>query len=131
MAGDRDGARAVVEARVLDPHAGGMASLAHVFVAALFGDEVTVDRLMTPEFEGVMWDDFQYGHAVAQCYCLLGRHEDARRWLERAVDRGFIHYRFLGDVDPLLAPLRKDERFRALMVRAKRAAEAFPWKTGA
>ncbi|MGH7724226.1 MAG: protein kinase domain-containing protein [Candidatus Eiseniibacteriota bacterium] len=126
MTGDREGARATLDACFADPHAGGLASLGNVFVAALFGDEARVRELMTPEFERLMWNDFQYSHMIAQSSVLLGRTDDALRWLERAVERGFLHHRFFGDMDPLLAPLRGDARFQAILDKARRAAETFP-----
>jgi len=129
MAGDHEGARAAIEGRLSDPHAGGMASLAHVFAAALTGDQPKVRGLVTPEFEALMWNDFQYAHMMAQSYSLLGATDEALRWLERAVARGFVHHRFLGDIDSLLARLRGEERFRELMDRARKASEAFPGET--
>ncbi len=129
MTGDRQGAGAVVGESLPDPHAGGLASLGHVFVAALRGDDAKMRRLMTPEFEQLMWNDFQYCHMVAQGYSVLGRTDDALRWLRRAVDRGFLHHRFFGEVDPLLAPLRDDPRFKAILDQARTAAEAFPGET--
>ncbi len=126
MAGDREGARAAVEGHIPDPHAGGLASLAHVFVAGLAGDEPKVRRLVTPEFEELMWNDLQYAHMMAQSYSLLGANDEALRWLERAVARGFLHHRFLGDVDPLLARLRGEGQFLSLLDRARKASEAFP-----
>jgi len=126
MAGDRESARAAVEGHLSDPHAGGLASLAHVFVAALTGDQPKLRQLVTAEFEELMWNDLQYAHMMAQSYSLLGANDQALHWLERAVARGFIHHRFLGDLDSLLAPLRGDGRFRGIMDRARKASEAFP-----
>ena len=45
----------------------------------------------------------------------LGRCDEALRWLERATERGFIHHPSLSAGDPLLAGLRGDPRFAALM----------------
>jgi TolB-like protein len=126
MTGARADARAVVTTRLPDPHAGGAAGLAHVFIAALDDDEDTMCRIMTPEFEGLMWNDLQYCHMIAESYALVARNDEAVRWLQRAVDRGFLHHRFFRSVDPLLAPLRGDSRFEALCDRAQRMAEAFP-----
>jgi serine/threonine protein kinase len=64
----------------------------------------------------------QAGHALvaylvlflAEGYALTGRRGDALRSLGRAVEQGFINYPFLAD-DPLLASLRGDGDFDALM----------------
>lgn len=81
-----------------------MASLAHVYVAALTGDEPRARELVTPEFEALMWNDFQYAHMMAQSHALLSANDEALRRPERAVASGFLPHRFLGEIDPLLAP---------------------------
>jgi non-specific serine/threonine protein kinase len=129
MTGDLGGARAIVAASLPDALAGGFASLGHLLLAALEGDAAQASRIATPEFESLMWHDHQYAHFMAQAHSLLGRHDEAFRWLERAVERGFVHQRFLADVDPLLAPLRGQARFTALMERVSQASEAFPGET--
>ena len=62
---------------------------------------------------------------MAQSYSLLGVNDEVLRWLERAVARGFLHHRFLGEIDPLLARLRGERRFRDLLDRARKASEVF------
>lgn len=126
MMGDREAARQVVDQHLDNSNEGGIATLAHVFVGGLFGDRATVRRLMTPEFSELMWNDFQYGHMVAQTYTLLGDTAEALRWVERVIERGFLHWRFLGEVDPILAPLRGDEGFRRLIKVTRELSDAFP-----
>ena len=126
MMGDREAAREVVEQHLDNSNEGGLATLAHVFVAGLFGDQAAVRQLMAPEFSALMWNDFQYGHIVAQSYALLGDTEESIRWVERIIERGFLNSQFLNEFDPILAPLRGDERFRSLMERARRMSDAFP-----
>ena len=50
---------------------------------------------------------------------MLGDAENALDWLENAIEHGFLNHRFLGEIDPMLAPLCVDPRFQALMARAR------------
>jgi serine/threonine protein kinase len=45
--------------------------------------------------------------------------------LEKAVNRGFINYPFMGEHDPFIAKSRSDPPFRKLMVRVKGEREGF------
>ncbi len=53
---------------------------------------------------------------VACVYSLLGRHEAAVDCLEKAVTNGFAHREWIEN-DSDLAPLRQDDRYRALLDR--------------
>jgi eukaryotic-like serine/threonine-protein kinase len=61
---------------------------------------------------------------LAEGYALIGRRDDALRWLERAVQQGFINYPFLAG-DPFLASLRGDADGDALLARVHRRWQAF------
>ena len=50
--------------------------------------------------------DWQYSWEVAAGYALVGELDEALEWLENAVRRGFLNYRFLSEYDPLLENLR-------------------------
>jgi hypothetical protein len=63
--------------------------------------------------------DFNFSRWVAQCYALVDEREEAFRWLENAVDHGFVNYPFLKEYDPLLENIRGEERFEKLMERVK------------
>ena len=56
---------------------------------------------------------------VAEGYSLIGRNDDALKWLRFGMNRGFLHYPFLANSDPLLANVRSDPRFPALMQEVK------------
>lgn len=62
---------------------------------------------------------------LAQGYARAGDAASAIRWLDAAVDRGFINYPFLARHDPFFAPLRDDARFRALLDRVRKRWEVF------
>jgi hypothetical protein len=56
---------------------------------------------------------------LADGYSLIGRNDDAIRWLRTAVALGFINYPILSIRDPFLANLRSDPRFEELMRMVK------------
>ena len=69
--------------------------------------------------------DFSYSADVACAYVMLGETDEALDWLENAIELGFLNHRYLGEIDPILAPLRGDPRFQALMARAKQKQAEF------
>ena len=91
-------------------------------LAAQRGEEVPLsDRALE-----VVWMDFSAaGHGVPMMYAMLGKTDEAMKWLTRGVDLGFINYPFLSRHEPYLASVRGDPRFEALMVRVRREWEAF------
>ena len=56
---------------------------------------------------------------------MLGEYDQALDWLENAVARGFINYPYMTQIDPFLARLRKEERFKTLMKQVKYEWENF------
>ena len=61
---------------------------------------------------------------AAEACALIGRPDDALRWLRFAVDRGFINYPFIAEHDPFLIDLRDDPRFRKLAAEVRLRWEA-------
>jgi non-specific serine/threonine protein kinase len=55
----------------------------------------------------------------------MGEKEQALKWLEHIIDRGWINYPLLSRDDPLLENIRGEGRFQELMSRVKRDWEAF------
>jgi hypothetical protein len=55
----------------------------------------------------------------------LGNVEEALKWLERAVELGFINYPFIAHIDPFFESLRRDLRSRDLLGRIKHEWESF------
>ena len=62
---------------------------------------------------------------LADGYALIGRRDDALRWLRRAVDQGFINYLVLAKHDPFLESIRGDAEYEALMQQVQRRWQAF------
>jgi TolB-like protein len=86
---------------------------------ALTGDRQRALSWMTPEATQTCRRDFMYSWWLACAYAMLGDSDRALDWLENAVELGFVNHHYLGEVDPLLAPLRGDPRFQVLMARAR------------
>ncbi len=61
------------------------------------------------------------GTVLYNCACMysfMGKKEEALRYLERALERGFINIiDWAKDVDPYLQPIRSDPQFRAIIAR--------------
>ena len=58
--------------------------------------------------------DHHVAYSIGVAYAQLGDHARAMTWLKRAIQTGFPCYPFFVS-DPLLAPLRHDASFRALL----------------
>jgi eukaryotic-like serine/threonine-protein kinase len=86
---------------------------------AVVGDRQRALSWMTSETVRTCRRDFLFSWWVACAYAMLGDADTALDWLENAVNLGFMNYRYLGEIDPLLAPLRGDPRFQALIARAR------------
>ena len=124
-AGQIERAVRVVEEQAPPPEAHPLAALAHIFGHALRGEAALADALATRAWEEKVWSDFQYTHLMAQAQAILGRRDEALRWLRRSTERGLIHYPFLSERDPLLANLRGDPRFAELLESVRTRWERF------
>src|SRR5262245_58457337 len=107
-----------------------LTTLAHILKHALRGESAAADAIATDAWAETIWSDFQYTHIMAQAQAVLGRNDEALRWLQQATDRGFIHHPFLSERDPLLRSLRGDQRFTELMERVRARWERFEDEVG-
>jgi tetratricopeptide (TPR) repeat protein len=124
-AGDLERMAREVDEHVPDPGSHPLATLTHILKHALLGDAAAADGLVSDAWAEKIWSDLQYTHVMAQALAVLGRHDEALRWLERATQRGLIHYPFLAERDPLLRNLRGEARFAALLERVRQQWEGF------
>jgi eukaryotic-like serine/threonine-protein kinase len=124
-AGDLDRMSAAVEKYCPHPSAHPLATLTHVFRHAMLGEAAEADALTDDAWAAKLWGDFQYTHVMAQAQAVLGRSDEALRWLARSADRGFIDAPFLAEVDPLLERLRGQPKFEELMRRVRQDWERF------
>jgi len=93
--------------------------LALVWRYAAAGERESALKWMTPESLRTGRLSFQKSWWLACAYVMLGDTDSALDWLENAIGLGFLSHRYLGEIDPVLAPLRGDPRFQALMARAR------------
>ena len=101
------------------------ARLALTMRHALRGEREEVMRVATPELRAAALRDDLFAWWMAGCMSLVGEKDSALDFLERAVEFGFINYPYLAEYDPFLGNVRGERRFQHLMVRVRRAWEAF------
>jgi hypothetical protein len=89
-------------------------------LAAIHGDAAQALALLDAKTLAVAWADFQFCSWVGEVYSLLGNREEAVRWLEHSIDRGYTIWRYFTRADWFLDHIRDDPRFLALMDRARR-----------
>ena len=82
---------------------------------AFRGDRTGAERLIG-EVIASEYMDHHVAYSLGAAYAQLGRLEDARTWLDRAVTSGFPCYPWYAS-DPLLEPFRRDRAGRAFLER--------------
>ncbi|MFC1563622.1 protein kinase [candidate division KSB1 bacterium] len=92
---------------------------------ALKGEKDKALELITEDIRNFFWNDSYLPELGAGGFALINEKDEAIRWLERAVERGFIHYPYLSEMDPFLENIRGDNRFKKLMERVKHEWENF------
>jgi TolB-like protein/Flp pilus assembly protein TadD len=92
---------------------------------AIKGDRDKVNDLLTPEFVLQTRIDLQNSFHIATFYSHMEQKEEALKWLENAVNRGFINYPLLNKQDILLENIRNEEGFKTLMQRVKKEWEDY------
>ncbi|MBE0653731.1 MAG: hypothetical protein IH594_08030 [Bacteroidales bacterium] len=88
-------------------------------------DKDKLTSLMTPDFIKKIRSDLQYSYHVATFYSYLDEKAESVKWLENAINRGFINYPLLSEHDKLLNNIRGEKRFKKLMERVKYEWENF------
>jgi len=107
--------------------AGLWADLGSLFSAMIRRDRDATDRILAQRqvFLSFARADKELSWWLADAFAHLGDHDAALEWLGSAIDCGFCNHRFWSTVDPVLAPLRGDPRFQALMDQAREKERAF------
>ncbi len=92
---------------------------------ALDGNSELVPQVMNEEFKRSGERDCWFAQLFASLYAKLEMRDEALDWLEKAVDLGYINYKFLNEFDPFLENIRGELRFKKLMERVKHEWENF------
>jgi hypothetical protein len=97
------------------------------FLAASMREPGTSAALpeLSPEVEEAASAADVFARMLASGYAMAGETGLALRWLEVAVERGFINHPFLAHFDPSLASLRQAPRFMRLMEEVRGRWERF------
>ena len=100
-----------------------LATQMRFFQHVLERDTIRALALLTPELENAFQNEY-HCRIMADAMTLLGRTDDALRWLRTAIQYGFINYPNLSANDAFLAPLRAEPAFVALMAELRPRWEA-------
>lgn len=123
--GRTDELRATAEGFPADVRQTVPAKVANFLAHAFRSDRDEAMRSLTAEIESVASAGDLFPRFLADGYAARGMTAEAIRWLEVAVDRGFINYPFLAEHDPALASLRNDPRFQQVLERVRERWTAF------
>jgi serine/threonine protein kinase/tetratricopeptide (TPR) repeat protein len=91
---------------------------------ALQNEKGKIDSFMTEDFQSVIRTDFGSEYWTAVFYSLINEKDKALKWLERAVEDGYMNYPRLAGKDPFLENIRQEARFQALLGRVKKRWES-------
>jgi eukaryotic-like serine/threonine-protein kinase len=111
--------------RFADAGLGGMSTVSAVLRALLRRDAKAAAGLLkdqTTRDYATMDKEMSWWLAAGCSHC--GWTEEALYWLANAIELGFLNHRFLATIDPFLAALRGEPRFKALMERAREKRRA-------
>jgi tetratricopeptide (TPR) repeat protein len=97
----------------------------YLFLHLLDGDHDAAERVLrNTALRAIAKRAGVVGYRLGSCYAEMGREDEALEWLDRAVGQGFTHHGFMAKHDRLIAPLRGDPRFEALVEKARGVEEA-------
>jgi TolB-like protein len=95
------------------------------FKYALQGEKKKALDTFTDKAREFFWNDPEVPWFGASLFALVDEKEEAVRWLEHSVDRGWINYPVFAERNPFFANIRGEERFKKLMERVKYEWEHF------
>jgi len=92
---------------------------------AFEGKKTNALETLSENVKSYFWADPELPWLGAAIYSVMDEKDEALRWLEHAIDRGWINYPLFAEQDPFLENIRGEERFKKLMERIKPEWERF------
>lgn len=96
-----------------------------LYDCALKKREDEFKEIISLEFKATAEWDETLSWALSQCYASVGNVEESVFWLKKAMQRGFINYPFLSEIDPFIAKIRNDDRVQKILAQIKTEWENF------
>jgi len=88
-------------------------------------DKKNALKVLTEKLKIFGWQDPECVWLMASCFALIDERDQALKWLERAIERGWINYPLFTKIDPFLENIRQEPEFKKLMERVKYEWENF------
>ncbi len=82
-------------------------------------------KVLSEETIHFVWNDPDLPQLVAGWYSSMDENEEALKYLEHAIGKGFINYPFFSEVDPFISKIRNVKPFKKLMEKLKYQWENF------
>jgi non-specific serine/threonine protein kinase len=89
------------------------------------GEKRKALKSLNEDVRSFFWNDADLPICGAGAFALIDEKDEALRWLEHSVNKGFINYPFISRIDPFLENIRGEPWFKKLMERVKYEWENF------
>ena len=93
--------------------------------SALKGEKRKALESLNEDVINFFWNDADLPVLGVGGFALIDDKKEAIRWLEHSINKGFINYPHLLEIDPFLENIRGEERFKKLMEEVKYKWENF------
>jgi tetratricopeptide (TPR) repeat protein len=102
-----------------------MAQIVLFLTYSLLGETNKAKNAIPPSSKEIIWMDFHLPWLMAEGYSVLGEIDEALLWMERTIEKGIFNYPLLNKLDPFLANIRSDHRFKKLIENVRLKWESF------
>ena len=97
----------------------------HFVKSALDGNTIEAHEALSEEIQKFAMYHSAYARILAEGYALLNEKEESLKYLERAMELGWINFPSFSEEDPFLENIRSEERYKELMYDVKMKWEGF------
>ena len=116
-AGNREQSITIFD-QLINANAGFISLLGAMWKAALLADSKSFKKI-TNNLQTYARRDKEFSWLLADCFAITGEIENAMDWLANSIGLGLINDHFFSEIDPFLAPLKRNRHFQALMQDAR------------